>query len=60
MSLKHVMPVIIASAVLAGSGLVLAQTYPHAYPRKGAVKLHENERVAVWEVNWLNKDPSKN
>lgn len=41
-----------------GAGLLLAagvaaQTYPHAFPRKGVTKLFENERVAAWDVKWL-------
>ena len=27
--------------------------YPHAFPRPGTVKLFDNDRVTVWEVNWL-------
>lgn len=34
-----------------------ADNLPHAYPRKGATKLLENNRVTVWEVNWLNNVP---
>ena len=30
-----------------------AESYPHAFPRKGVVKLFDNERVTAWEVNWL-------
>lgn len=29
-----------------------AQTYPPAFPRAGATKLLENERVVVWDVIW--------
>ena len=29
-----------------------AQTYPPAFPRAGATKLLENERVVVWDVTW--------
>ena len=32
--------------------LVLAQAYPPPFPREGATKLIENERVVVWEVEW--------
>lgn len=32
---------------------VAAQTYPHAFPRKGVTKLFENERVAAWDVKWM-------
>jgi hypothetical protein len=34
-----------------------AENYPHAYPRKGATKVFENDRVIVWEVNWLKNIP---
>jgi hypothetical protein len=33
------------------------ENYPHAYPRKGATKIFENNRVQVWEVNWLKNIP---
>ena len=35
----------------------LAQDYPHAFPREGAVKLFENERVLIWEVVWPDGVP---
>jgi hypothetical protein len=37
--------------------LVGAQTYPHAFPRKGVTKLFENERVTAWDVRWLRDHP---
>jgi hypothetical protein len=39
------------------AGFALAQNYPHAYPRKGATKVFENDRVIIWEVNWLKNIP---
>ena len=30
-----------------------ADSFPHAFPRPGTTKLIDNDRVAVWEVNWL-------
>jgi hypothetical protein len=33
------------------------QTYPHAYPREGTKKLFDNDRVTIWEVNWLKNVP---
>lgn len=52
---KKLMPIVVASAAgVLLAGPALAQSYPHAYPRQGASKLFENERVAIWEVNWLN------
>ena len=43
--------------VLAGVGLMAvaasaAQELPHAFPRTGATKLFENERVIIWHVTW--------
>ena len=35
-----------------------AQTYPPAFPRAGAQKLFENQRVAVWDVVWPKGQPS--
>lgn len=35
-----------------------AQTYPPAFPRDGAKKLFENDRVAVWDVVWPKGQPS--
>ncbi len=31
-----------------------AQKYPPAFPRDGAVKVFENDRVAVWHMVWKN------
>jgi len=31
-----------------------AQKYGPAFPREGAVKLFENDRVAVWHIVWIN------
>jgi quercetin dioxygenase-like cupin family protein len=39
-------------ALLATAGFALGQSYPHAFPRKGAVKLFENDRVMVWDATW--------
>jgi len=35
-----------------------AQTYPPPFPREGAKKLFENDRVAVWDVVWPKGQPS--
>ncbi len=47
-----------SSIVLAAIALLIAgiqaQDYPHAFPREGVTKLVDNERVNVWEVNWIN------
>jgi hypothetical protein len=45
-----IVTLVIASVL--SSGLALAQTYPHAFPRKGASLLFENERVMVWDATW--------
>ena len=45
------------AAAVCGSGLLLAQSYPHAYPREGAKKLFDNDRVTIWEVNWIKNVP---
>ena len=37
--------------VFAGTGLV-AQQYPHAFPRHGATQVFDNDRVTIWEVVW--------
>jgi len=44
-------------AGLLGWAIVSAQSYPHAFPRDGVVKLFENERVTIWEVNWKRGVP---
>jgi hypothetical protein len=43
---------------LAGvSAALLAQDYPHAFPRTGVTRLFDNDRITVWEVNWKNGVP---
>ncbi len=44
---------ILLLAAALGCRALSDDTYPHAFPRTGTVKLFENDRVAVWEVNWL-------
>lgn len=39
--------------VVVAISALAAESYPHAFPRKGVVKLFDNERVTAWEVNWL-------
>jgi hypothetical protein len=34
-------------------GILADESYPHAFPRTGTVKLLDNDRVTIWEVNWL-------
>lgn len=33
-------------------GMSSSQSYPAPYPREGAVKVLENDRVVVWDVTW--------
>lgn len=41
--------------LLSTAGTSLIQDYPHAFPRAGATKRFENERVFIWEVAWPNR-----
>ncbi len=36
-----------------------AQSYPPPFPREAALKLFENDRVAVWDVTWLKGQPTE-
>lgn len=49
------------TALICGGIVMVAQDggqeYPHAFPRQGTKKLFENDRVTVWEVNWLRNIP---
>ena len=46
--------VLLGLCLAAASALLAAEDYPHAFPRTGVTQLFDNERVTVWEVNWLN------
>jgi hypothetical protein len=35
-----------------------AQSYPPAFPRPGATKLFENDKVVVWNIAWLKAQPT--
>ena len=35
-----------------------AQSYPPAFPRPGATKLFENDKVVVWNIAWLKGQPT--
>jgi hypothetical protein len=39
--------------LILGGGVLADESYPHAFPRAGTVKLFDNDRVTIWEVNWL-------
>jgi hypothetical protein len=49
------------TALMCGAVGLVAQNggpdYPHAFPRLGTKQLFENDRVTVWEVNWLRNVP---
>jgi len=52
--LKLVVSCAVALALVVYVGRAFGdESYPHAFPRAGTVKLLENERVTIWEVNWL-------
>src|SRR6266705_3470307 len=36
---------------------IAAQSLPPAYPRPGAVKILDNDRVQVWNIAWLKGQP---
>lgn len=43
---------LVVASALPGSGLLLAQDYPHAFPRAGAIRLVDNDRITSWRVVW--------
>ena len=43
---------LILSAVLGAAIVAAGQSYPPPFPRPGAVKMLENPRVQVWNVEW--------
>jgi hypothetical protein len=40
------------------AALVQSAALPPAYPRAGATKIFENDRVQVWNIAWLKGQPS--
>jgi hypothetical protein len=42
----------ILGAALLSTIALAAQSYPHAFPRAGATKVFENDRVTIWQVVW--------
>lgn len=40
-------------AVCAAIGVFAQSSYPPPFPRDGAKKIFENERVAIWDVTWI-------
>ena len=55
--MKTAIALLVGVVVVSNRGLPFTQEYPHAFPRPGAEKLVENERVFVWEVVWPNGTP---
>ncbi|MEW6323393.1 MAG: hypothetical protein AB1635_20165 [Acidobacteriota bacterium] len=51
---RYVFAAMLAGVALIGAGTVPAQDYPHAFPRTGATLLFENDRIILWEVNWIH------
>ncbi len=52
---KASIPVLTAALLAAGllaAGFLFAGSYPPAFPRHGATKLFDNERVTVWDATW--------
>jgi len=45
------------TAGICAAGSLLAQDYPHAFPREGVKKLFDNDRITIWEVNWIKNVP---
>jgi len=43
---------LILSAILGAAMVAAGQSYPPPFPRPGAVKMLENPRVQVWNVEW--------
>ena len=41
--------------LMASLAILQAASYPPAYPRPGATKLLENDRVIVWDITWLKQ-----
>lgn len=45
---------IVIGLAAALSPLAASQEYPHAFPRAGVTQLVDNERLTLWEVNWIH------
>ena len=55
--MKTLVGLLVGVALVSSAGTSFAQEYPHAFPRPGAVKILENERVFIWEVVWPDGAP---
>lgn len=47
---------LLVALVLCQSPSLQAQDLPPAYPRPGATKMFENDRVLVWNIAWLQQE----
>jgi hypothetical protein len=47
---------LLVALVLSQSQVVQAQELPPAYPRPGATRMFENDRVVVWNIAWLQQE----
>ena len=52
MRLRHL---IVGIVLVLAQSAALAQSYPPPWPRDGVKKVFENDRVIVWEVEWLTE-----
>jgi hypothetical protein len=52
--MKLLLPLALAFGLLASQ----VEEYPHAFPREGATKLFDNERVTIWDVTWPKGEPT--
>ncbi len=51
---RYLATAIVVSGVVAAGQWLAAQEYPHAFPRTGTTQLVDNERLTLWEVNWIH------
>jgi hypothetical protein len=47
---------LLVALALSQAPALLAQEPPPAYPRPGATKVLENDRVIVWHISWLQQE----
>ena len=55
--MKTAIALLVGAVLVSSTGPSFTQEYPHAFPRSGAIKVLENERVFAWEVVWPNGAP---
>jgi len=56
--MKHLAAVAIAAVSAIGAAAQAPANLPPAYPRVGATKILDNDRVQVWNIAWLKGHPS--